>query len=155
MKRIVTILILALAASTAAFGQSTDKKVEEEILKLQDKLLQAMDKSDVATAEQLTTDDFQITYLMPARTFTKAAMKLALQSPAPFTVEERKLDEVKVRVYGDAAIVTGHITEARKGKDGKTSEFKGRFTDVWVKQNGKWLLATRHASPAFGVLKRE
>jgi len=144
-----------VAASALAPDQSPDKKVEEEILKLHDKLLLAMDKGDAATAEQLVTDDFLITYLMPAKTFTKAAMKFALQSPATFTVEARKLDEVKVRVYGDAAVVTGHVTEARKGTDGKSGEFKGRFTDVWVKQNGKWLLASRHASPAYGVLKRE
>jgi ketosteroid isomerase-like protein len=157
MKRILTALILTVAASAVALGQSTDKKVEEEVLKHHKELNDAMFKGDVATAERLTTDDFMITYLMPAKIYTKAAMKLAAQNPGsrPFTVESYTFDDLKVRAYGDAAIVTGHITEVRKRADGSTYDFKGRSTDTWVKQNGKWLLAARHASPAYGVWKRE
>ncbi|HET7843761.1 MAG TPA: nuclear transport factor 2 family protein [Xanthomonadales bacterium] len=51
----------------------------------------------------------------------------------------------KVRLHGDAAIATG-VTHVR-GRAG-TDEFSGafRFTDTWVRQNGRWLLAASHAS---------
>lgn len=155
MKRILTILLLTVTATTVAFGQSTNKKVEDEILKLSKELDQATDKADIATLDRLTTEDFVLTYTIPAKIFTKAQLKAVLPGSRGFTIESSSEVEVKVQVYEGAAIVTGLRKEVRKRPDGSTSNFEGRFTDVWVKQGGKWLLAARHASPAFGVLKRE
>jgi ketosteroid isomerase-like protein len=157
MKLILTILAMSMAMSILAMGQTNNKKVKEEIMKLRKEVDQAMDKADVATLERLTTDDFMITYLIPAKVFTKAELREMSKNPGGrgFTVESSTEDDVKVRVYDGAAIVTGLIKELRKRPDGSTSNFEGRFTDVWVKQRGKWLVAARHASPAFGVLKRE
>jgi len=54
-------------------------------------------------------------------------------------------DEMKVRVYGDAAVVTGRdtIKETYKGKD--TSD-QYRFTDTWVKRAGRWQCVAAHSS---------
>jgi ketosteroid isomerase-like protein len=47
-------------------------------------------------------------------------------------------EDVKVHVYGDAAIVTGMYRE--KGiLNGKPVSRRGRFTDSWFKENGTWL----------------
>jgi ketosteroid isomerase-like protein len=156
MKRILTALILTVAASALAFGQSADKKVVDEILKVHKELNDAEFKRDAATADRLTTDDSTLTSLIPARIRTKAEIKAERQgSGRGFTIESYSTDDVKVRVYGDAAIVTGHMKQVRKGTDGTTTDFQGRFTETWVKQDGKWLLAARHALPAYGVWKRE
>jgi len=58
--------------------------------------------------------------------------------------EFRNHDQV-VRLYGDAAIVTG-ITSI-KGKSGGTA-FEGdfQFTDTWVHTGSGWKLAASHAS---------
>ena len=52
-------------------------------------------------------------------------------------VESQTLGEMKVRVFGDVAIVTG--------SDDEKSSFKGKdisghyvWTDVFVKRNGQW-----------------
>ena len=44
---------------------------------------------------------------------------------------------MKVRVYGDAAVVLGRNTvkEQYKGKD---ISGQSRFTDTWVKKDGRW-----------------
>lgn len=53
--------------------------------------------------------------------------------------------EMKVRVYGDAAVVTGRSTvkETYKGKD-----FSGqyRWTDTWIKIAGGWQCVAGHSS---------
>lgn len=47
-------------------------------------------------------------------------------------------EDVKVHVYGDAAIVTGMYRE--KGiLNGKQVSRRGRFTDSWFKEGGTWL----------------
>ena len=55
-------------------------------------------------------------------------------------------DEVAVRSYGDAAVATGRWTQegTHKGQD-VSGQF--RATQVFLKQNGQWLLAGLHLSP--------
>ena len=59
------------------------------------------------------------------------------------------LDEVKVRLYGDAAVVTG-----RQSAEGKYEDFdlrdRFRATLVFVKQRERWMLAGLHLSPIAG-----
>ncbi len=47
-------------------------------------------------------------------------------------------EDLKVRVYGDSAVVTGMYHEKGILK-GKPISRRGRFTDTWVKENGTWL----------------
>jgi ketosteroid isomerase-like protein len=59
------------------------------------------------------------------------------------------LDEVQVRLYGDAAVVTG-----RQSAEGKYEDFdlrdQFRATLVFVKQRERWMLAGLHLSPIAG-----
>jgi hypothetical protein len=51
----------------------------------------------------------------------------------------------KIRLYGDAAIVTG-ITSIRSRSGDEVFEGDFRFTDTWVHRDGAWKLAASHAS---------
>ena len=51
----------------------------------------------------------------------------------------------KVRLYGDAALVTGITTI--KGHSGTTAiEAEFAYTDTWVRRDSAWILAASHAS---------
>lgn len=55
------------------------------------------------------------------------------------------IQDVKVELYSDAAVVTG--TYHTKGTNGgKPYEHFGRFTDTWINQNGKWMCVASHSS---------
>jgi ketosteroid isomerase-like protein len=58
-------------------------------------------------------------------------------------------DEVQVRHYGDAAVVTG-----RQSAEGKYEDYdlrdQFRATLIFVEQHGRWLLAGLHLSPIAG-----
>jgi ketosteroid isomerase-like protein len=58
-------------------------------------------------------------------------------------------DEVRVRIYGDAAVATGRQTQqgAFQGHD-IAGQF--RVTQVFVQQGGRWLLASLQLSPIAG-----
>jgi hypothetical protein len=55
-------------------------------------------------------------------------------------------DDIRLHFYGDTVIVTG-ISTSHYQYNGK--EFIGarRFTNVWIKQGGDWLLAVHHVTP--------
>ena len=55
--------------------------------------------------------------------------------------------DLKVTVFGHTAIATG--TFAGKGKDatGEALDERVRFTDTWVKMDGKWLCVATQDSP--------
>ena len=61
------------------------------------------------------------------------------------TFSSMELTDLKVTVFGDTAIATGTFTDKGTYK-GKPFNHKGRFTDTWVKLNGKWLCVATHAS---------
>ena len=61
------------------------------------------------------------------------------------TFSSMELTDLKVTVFGDTAIATG--TFADKGTyKGKAFNHRARFTDTWVKMNGKWLCVASHSS---------
>jgi ketosteroid isomerase-like protein len=55
--------------------------------------------------------------------------------------------DLKVTVFGHTAIATG--TFVGKGKDatGKALDERVRFTDTWVKMDGKWLCVATQTTP--------
>ena len=65
---------------------------------------------------------------------------LAVVRSGALTHDTMKLDEPRVRIYGETAVVTGCATSAGKfmGAEFKTLE---RATDVFVRINGQWRCA--------------
>jgi ketosteroid isomerase-like protein len=50
-----------------------------------------------------------------------------------------------VKVYGDAAVVTGIYRETGTNK-GKPYVVRSRFTDTWIKRDGVWLCVASHST---------
>src|SRR5437868_8899215 len=63
------------------------------------------------------------------------------------TLKEVELAEMKTQSYGDAAVITGRYTEHREA-NGKHNMISGRFTDTYVKRDGKWECVASHNSVA-------
>jgi ketosteroid isomerase-like protein len=92
-------------------------------------------KRDAAWFERTLTDDFTGVDGSTGKATTKAQNIKDLKQN---TVDSASLSGVEVRLQGDTAVVTG-LTH-NKGKDDKGAAFdrKIRFTDVWVKRDGRW-----------------
>ena len=55
--------------------------------------------------------------------------------------------DLKVTVFGHTAIATGTFTGKGKDASGKALDERVRFTDTWVKMDGKWLCVATQDSP--------
>jgi ketosteroid isomerase-like protein len=58
-----------------------------------------------------------------------------------------RIEDLKVRIYGDAAITTFYRIGTMKEAGGIPKQVHLRISGVWVRQKGEWKLAHRHESP--------
>jgi ketosteroid isomerase-like protein len=73
------------------------------------------------------------------------AQELADILSGEMKTEAATIDEARVRVRGDAAVVTGRAT--LKGVwHGQDFSGSYRVTATWVKEEGRWQLLAEHAS---------
>lgn len=61
-------------------------------------------------------------------------------------VAERNVDMVAVDMVGSLAIIRYKTTESFVGPDGPTDGFSGYVSNIWIKENGDWLLLSAEIS---------
>ena len=132
------ILVCALAQSQ---GLHENKAEEAEVLAADDHYTHGSLYKDLAELDSVWADTFIDTSGAVVR--NKREMLETIKNTPK--LESIMIDDRKVQVYGDTAIVTGRFT-ATAIENGKKATESGRFTDVWVKQNGKWLCVAAHSS---------
>ncbi|MCL4368995.1 MAG: nuclear transport factor 2 family protein [Actinobacteria bacterium] len=95
-------------------------------------------RGDTAFLEQTLADDF--VGIGPLGFMLTKDEWLQRHRSGDLTYETHDLDEVEVRVYGDAAVTTGRVTQ-RAAYRGRPMPGQFRTTLVWVRQEGVWRLA--------------
>src|SRR6185369_17249592 len=142
---------LLVAGATFAFGQAKKAdtaSVEKALIAMEQEWSQVglnkanMDK-DVQTLDRILADDWTGIDFQGTVNNKTAAMN-NLKSGAA-TSQSVELGPMKVRVFGDTAVVTGSDTEKSMYK-GKDSSGKYVWTDVFVKRNGKWQAVSSEAT---------
>ena len=103
----------------------------DEIIELENRRVEAMTKGDVKLLGEILADDLIYTH-STARIDTKSSLIEAISSGrSNYRSIER--EDVKVRHFGDTAVVTGeakfHVGE---------NKFGARFIDVYAKRDGAW-----------------
>lgn len=139
----VALISLGPAANFAEPPQKSD--AASRILALENKWNEAYKSGDVATLNSLLADDFIIT-VEDGSTFSKAGYIAHLGDPDN-KVLISEMSDLKARIHGDTAVVTGAYHE--KGiSNGKPYEFHDRLTDVWMMMGSRWqVIASHYAIP--------
>ena len=52
--------------------------------------------------------------------------------------DRHEFDEFSLRIFGDAAVVTGRLSGAGRDEEGGEFSLRQRFTRVYVKRGGAW-----------------
>ena len=149
MKLIFAVLLCIVGFSGYGFTQTLSKD-EAELMQIERDIGQANIRRDKAYFERIEADEFIFTDSSGGLT-TKAEDVASLDKPAgDFKLVAYDVDQMKVKIYGKTAVVWGRSTTTVKGKDkdGKDREIvrSSRFTDVFIKRNGRWQLVAGHAS---------
>jgi len=134
MKRLILTAVLA-ALSSVAFAQTPAAAVEKEIRDIEEQLRTAAVKGDGAAFDRLLADDYTSTN-MSGLTRSKSEIIADAKSGAQKT-ESVSLENVKVRTYGDTAVLTADRT-TKSTLRGQDNSGRQRQIRVYVKRNGRW-----------------
>ena len=136
MKQILTLCLL-LAAANGLSGQAKKEKnsVEQTLIQMEQDWSQADTLKDAAALNRILAEDW-IGIDFEGTVLNKPQALKGISSGSG-SLESTVLRDMKVRVYGNTAVVTG--TDTEKGEyHGKDSSGKYLWTDVFVLRNGRW-----------------
>jgi ketosteroid isomerase-like protein len=143
LTRLASALTLCLLAGLATPLAAQDKSDAANIRSLELKWTESYKQRQVDILSSLLAEDFVIT-IEDGSTYSKTGYISHSAEPSVH-VEVAEMSDMKVRMHGNAAVVTGTYHE-RGVSDGKPYEDRDRFTDVWMKSGGKWQVVASHYS---------
>jgi ketosteroid isomerase-like protein len=135
------ILFAAVPVRAQQTKSDSDTAVSQTLQGIERAWLEAEKNHDAAAFEKFVADDWvAITPDGKSQTKTERAAEIKAAQTVDAT-----MGKMKVRVFGDAAIVTGSDDETTI-ENGKKSTDHYVWTDVFVKRNGKWLAVASHTA---------
>ncbi len=137
--------LVPAAIARDAPQQSAASETQSELLKLETQWNEAHLRGDAAALERLWADELIVTVQeMPVMDKIQA---LAIVRSGRVKFKRYTTSELKVNVFGDSAVVTGHLNRVRE-RQGQEFEDNWRFTKVLVRRGGKWQVVAWHGSQA-------
>ena len=139
------VLMLAFTATATTHAQASRDADVRELERLETVWNEAHERGDADALEALWADDLEVAVpRMPVLTRADAAT-FAHSGRMKFL--KYRTSEVRVRVYGDAAVVTGRLQRTRVTNGQEVSD-DWRFTKTYIRQAQKWRVVAFHASEA-------
>jgi ketosteroid isomerase-like protein len=117
---------------------------EQELRKLENDWLSVYISGDKATYDRVVADDFTGTDESAIKRSKEQDRALLPATPTPGGLALN--EDVQVRLYGETAVITGRIVTKAKIGDQEITGFATRFTDTWLKRQGRWQVVARHYS---------
>lgn len=115
------------------------KADHDALVALNDDYIHSVQHSDVRRFDEILAADFRCSN--PDGSLLDRAGFLQ-QTARPVTISGLRIEDVEIRVMGDFAII--HARTLYTLADGKPG--RGRYTDVWARQGGKWLCVSAHVT---------
>jgi len=167
MKMSICITLCVLLASCSYLLAQQGSMSDSDFGAAMAKRHQAMIDGDEAVVDRMTAKEYAQTDIFGHVQDKSAWMSeyfrplAALIKVGKFRWERYDERDVRVAMLGDTAVVTGELIMKGTGAkftQGKPEEAAGtsvegtlRFTRVWIKRYGTWLLAALHNSAPMGV----
>ena len=132
---LIVSLLVAMLLPVFEPAKADTASVEQTLMQMERDWAQAGIKKDASAIDKIVADDWSgIDY--EGTTYTKAESLADLKSGVS-TTQSYDFGPMKVRVFGNTAVVTGTDTEKSTYK-GKDTSGKYAWMDVYVMRNGRW-----------------
>jgi ketosteroid isomerase-like protein len=137
--------LLAIGALAAAPGraQNAPDAVRAELLALEARWDSAVVRKDVAVLERILDPAF-VFIGADGAVSSREGILAGLQDP-DLVIDPFETRDVLVRVYGGTAVLTGWYEQTGR-YSGQAYRSRMRYTDVYVRDAGRWIAVSAHAS---------
>ena len=137
-------VLTAILPAVPLLGQEKGDAAELRALEMQ--ITDLYKQRKIEPIARLLDDDFVITF-EDGNVYSKTGY-ISYNAAASLRILEAETLDVKVHLHGNTAVLTGIYHEQGEEK-GKPYDYRDRFTDVWMKKDGKWrIIASHYATPS-------
>ncbi len=146
-RHLASIALLALFTTPGTFLRAQDTSSDAAQLRsLELEVTEMYKQHKVERIAPLLDDDFVITF-EDGSVYSKTGY-ISYSAASSVHIEEAETLDVKIHLHGNTAVLVG-VYHERGNEKGKPYDYRDRFTDVWMKKDGKWrLIASHYAVPA-------
>ena len=151
MKKLMILSLMVLVGISIAWGQTKGTKADQDVRaahdvrKLEREWLDAGGNRDVAAIKRILADDFLITFGDSSTRDKAHVISNMLKNSAKTPNASEWTEDVRVRVHGNTAIITGRYLYKVNVKDKETIS-ESRYTDTYIKIKGHWQIVASHLS---------
>ena len=144
MIQLIPTLVLILSFANVVFSKdSREARDIKELTRLETVWNNAHLRGDAAALDKLWADDLFVT--VPDMPAMNKEESLAVWKSGKMKFDIYKTSDLRIRVYGNSAVVTGQLVRIRDSNS-KVFEDDWRFTKVYVRRRGRWQVVTWHGS---------
>src|ERR1700733_5635114 len=139
----VALFLIAAFAQTARISPTTPDNESRELMHLEEVWNQAHGTGDAEALAHLWAGDLEVA--VPHMAVMTRAEALGFARSGRMKFLRYETSDLHIRVYGDAAVVTGHLLRTRTLNGNKVSD-DWRFTKVYIREAHQWRVVSFHAS---------
>ncbi len=140
---LIVAICLVLAHPAFAMPHRDNHAIHKEIEALEQQWRQAVIQNDVTQMDHLLADDYM--GISANGTVETKPQVLALRKAGTVRIKTLELNDLKVRIYGDTAVVTSKADlEGTNGQSDISGNY--RYTRVYNKRYGQWKIVSFEAS---------
>jgi hypothetical protein len=140
----LALIVFALGCGSHPRSPAMNRITGEKEVRVNEQLrFDALVKGDVALLDSLLDEDLSFVHADGGQ-WSKEELIEAIRS-RQLVFESIEPSDVHVRLYGSAAIATG-LSQMRLRSPAGVSNFRIRFTETYVRKDGRWLLAAWQAT---------
>lgn len=140
---LLSVSFVAIALGQELAGNQQKGGVEKEIVEIEHQRDQAIQERDMSALDRIHTDDF--TFVNTRGGVLNKSEYLDEIRTGALKFLSFKQDDYRFQVYEDAVVLTGRSSGLVE-YHGKVNQVPRRFTIVYVRDRGRWRLATYHGT---------
>jgi ketosteroid isomerase-like protein len=142
---VVLALVASISSTASGSSQATREADTHELERLEQVWNDAHQRGDAEALQKLWSNDLEVD--VPRMPVMSKADALNFARSGRMKFLRYATSDIRVRLYGDTAIVSGRLQRTRL-INGKELSDDWRFTKVYVREEQQWRVVSFHASEA-------
>ncbi len=130
--------LFALVGCATSPARQLNRNLEQEIVATEQARLKAFRDNDRAAFAQMVADDLMMVHSDGGVLDKAGEMAVMRPSTSERPLPTLTLEDTRVRGSDTTAVLTGSLVERQQGR----LLLRLRFTNVYIKKDGRWLLAS-------------